>query len=157
LQKQIPDSKKEYLSHDTDTWRLDYFDKETGGYLVTHRQRIEHSKLSKNEKDKFEKEFSMSMVYAKNGYRIELLEEVPRIPSPDVTINGNLGDLKRLSGHNNIVKEAKNAVRKQGAEVVLFEFLIETKEIHKELEALKKEEIKGFYFFTDRKNNIFEI
>jgi hypothetical protein len=63
-----------------------------------------------------------------------------------VTINGNLGDLKRLSGHNNIVKEAKNAVRKQGAKVVLFEFDSITGKIHEEINKLKNIGIIGFYF-----------
>jgi hypothetical protein len=84
----------------------------------------------------------MAMVFAQNGYRIEMLEEVPRIPSPDVRIDGMLGDLKRMSSHNNIVKEAKSAVRHQGAEVALFAFPKMTEAIQGELYKLTKRGIK---------------
>jgi len=132
-------------------WRLDYFSCDNGGYLVVNKQRIEHSNLSKNEKAKFDKEYAMSLVFAKNGYKIELLEEIPRIPSPDARINGMLADLKRLSSHNNIVKEAKSAIYKQGAEIVLFEFKEMTPKIHEELSKLKKLGIEIKYFTSTSK------
>jgi hypothetical protein len=125
---------------------LDYFDELTGGYLVTHLQRIDHSLISKNERLKFEKEFGMSMVYARNGFRIEMLEELPRISSPDVLIDGRPGDLKSLSGHNNIARHAKEAVRKQGADIVLFEFGSVTDRVRTELRKLQAVEISGFYY-----------
>jgi hypothetical protein len=98
----------------------------------------------------------MAMVFARNGFRMELLEEIPRIPSPDVTINGLFADLKRVSSHNNIVKDVKKAVQKQGAEIVLFEFEKETKEIYIELLRLKKEEIPVYYYFSNNKNKIYK-
>ena len=135
-------------------WEKAYFDKFSGGFIVINKQRIAHSKLSKNEKAKFDKELDMSMVFAKRGYKIELLEEIPRIPSPDVKINGTLADLKRVSGHNNIVKNAKEAINKQGAKVVLFEIGENTKKVQEELDKLKRMGIKIHYYFIDNKNEI---
>ena len=39
-----------------DEWEKAYFDKFSSGYIVVDKQRIEYSKISKNEKDKFNKE-----------------------------------------------------------------------------------------------------
>jgi hypothetical protein len=156
-EKTIDEALHEYQSHNTQHWRHDYFNSDNGGYLVTHRQRIAHSHASKNETEKFSKEVAMAMVYTQNGFRIELLEEVPRIPSPDVTINGIFADLKRLSSHNNIVHEAKNAIYKQGADIVLFEFDKETEGIYKQLEVLKIKEIDVYYFFTGREHHVFKL
>ena len=131
-------------------WEKTFFDDLSGGYVVVNKQRIEHSKRSKNEKAKFDKEFEMSLVFAKNGCKIELLEEIPRISSPDVRINGILADLKRVSSHNNIVKEAKKAVNNQGAKIVLFEFETENDKIHKEILKLQNVGIHGKYYFTKK-------
>jgi hypothetical protein len=148
LKKYLLDSKKEYLAHDSKTWRRDYFDKKTGGYLVTNRQRIEHSKISKSERKKFKNEFEQALVYAKNGYRMEMFEEKPGIASPDVRINGILADLKRTASHNNIVNYAKKAITKQGAGVVLFEFDKMTPQIRNEIDKLKSRNIRGLYLIT---------
>jgi len=137
-----------------DEWERAYFDEYSDGFVVINKQRIIHSNTSKNEKAKFDKEFSMSKIFAKSGYKIELLEEIPRIPSPDARINGILADLKKISSHNNIVKEAKSAVYKQGAEIVLFEFENNTKKIHEELDKLKRMNIKAYYYFTENKGKI---
>ena len=138
-------------------WKKIYFDKYSGGYVVSKKQRIEHSELSKNEKAKFDKELEMSLVYAKNGYKIELLEEIPRIPSPDVKVNSILADLKKISSHNNIVKEAKRAINNQGAKILLFEFDTETDKIHKEILKLQNIGIHGKYYFTKRKDIIHDF
>ncbi|MDR1223692.1 MAG: hypothetical protein LBL07_12575 [Tannerella sp.] len=90
----------------------------------------------------------MSLVFAKNGDKIELLEEIPRIPSPDVKINGILADLKRVSGHNNIIKYANRAIYQQGAELILFQFDTMDDQIIAAINALKKRNIKGMYFVT---------
>jgi hypothetical protein len=96
-------------------------------------------------------------VFAENGYKIEMLKEVPRVPSPDVTINGVKADLKRITSHNNVVREAKSAIRKQGAEAVLFEFKKETDEIHNELLQLKKYDIHGYYYFSNNHDKIYSF
>jgi hypothetical protein len=49
--------------------------------------RIEHSKASKNEKAKFDKEHDISMALAQNGYKIEMLKEIPGVSSSGITIN----------------------------------------------------------------------
>jgi hypothetical protein len=157
LQKQIIDSRKEYLSHDVETWRRDYFDREKGGYLVIHRQRIEHSKISKNEKDKFDKEYAMSMVFAQNGYRIEMLKERSGLSSSDITINGITAELKKTSSHNNIISYAKKATRKQGAKMVLFEFDRMNVETMKELMKLKGLNIPIKYYLTNDKPRIIDL
>jgi hypothetical protein len=155
LQKFTVDSRNEYLGHDTKQWQREFFNKENGGYLLVDKERVAHSKVSKNEKAKFDKEYAMSMVFAKNGYKIEMLKKVPRVSSPDVTINGMKADLKCISGHNNIVRDAKKAVRKQGAEMALFEFEKETKEIYNEIEKLSGKGIHGRYYFTGKESKIY--
>jgi hypothetical protein len=137
-----------YNAYDANVWTKACFDEKTGGYVVVDKQRIEHSKASKNEKAKLDKEQAMAMVFAKNGYKIEMLKEIPGVSSPDVRFNGMLADLKSLAGHNNIVKRAKKAVKEQGAEVVLFEFGKMTHDIQSELIKLKNLGISTKYFVT---------
>ena len=132
-------------------WRCDYFNHDNGGYLVVDKQRIEHSKISKNEKAKFDKEYAMSMVFAQNGYRIEMLRERPGFSSSDITINGIMAELKKTSSHNNMLKYAKKAIDKQGAKIVLFEFESMSGKIHEELNKLKILEIKVKYFTSENK------
>jgi hypothetical protein len=156
-QKNIPEALSEYHAYDTQYWRRDYFNHDNGGYLVTHRQRIARSHISKNETAKFTKELNMAIAFAQHGFRMELLEELPGVSSPDVTINGIFAELKRLYSHNNIIRGAKKAVHKQGAEILLFQFDNETDAIHKELEALKRLNIRACYFFTGRELYIYAI
>jgi hypothetical protein len=156
-QKITADSRREYLQHDAKEWKREYFNRENGGYLVVDRGRIEHSKVSKNERAKFDKEYAMAKVFAENGYKIEMLKEVPGVSSPDVTINGVKAELKRVSSHNNIVKYAQKAVKKQGAEVVLFEFEKETEAIKTELIGLKREGISAYYYYSSNKGSIYVL
>ena len=151
----IDKAKKEYESLDENYVRK-YFNDTNGGYLAIDKARIEASKLSKNETAKFIKEEAMSMVYAQAGYKIKLLKEVPGISSPDVLIDGVLADLKKTAGHNNILKYAKKATTEQGAEMILFEFEKETKEVYKELEELKSKKIKAMYFFSGKESKIYK-
>jgi hypothetical protein len=148
LQKFTVDSRKEYLQHDKEQWKREYFNKENGGYLLVDRERIAHSKISKNERAKFDKEYEMAKVFAQNGYKVEMLKEIPGVSSSDVLINGISVDLKRVSGHKNIAGYAKKAIRKQGAEIVLFEFNVMTHDIQDELVKLKKLGINVKYFIT---------
>ncbi|MDD3945027.1 MAG: hypothetical protein PHS38_09970, partial [Bacteroidales bacterium] len=157
LQKQIIDSRQEYLQYDTKSWRRDYFDRNNGGYLVVDRERIGHSTINKNEKVKFDKEYRMCEVFAKNGYKIEILKERPGISSSDIRLNGIMAELKKTSSHNNIMNYAKKAIDKQGAKIVLFEFGKETKEIHLELLKLKKENIRVYYYFSRQKDMIYKL
>jgi hypothetical protein len=144
----LKEAKLKYNAYNPEDWTKAYFDEHSGGYIAVNKERIENSKKSKNEKAKFDKEFEMSLVFAKNGDKIELLEEIPRIPSPDVKINGILADLKRVSGHNNIVKYANRAIYQQGAELILFQFDKMDDQIIAAINALKKRNVKGMYFVT---------
>ena len=144
--KIIKEAREKYDAYDETVWEKAYFDEGSGGYVALNRKRIEYSEVSKNEKAKFDKEFNMSRVFAENGYKIEMLEEIPRIPSPDVTINGILADLKSVSGHNNIVKYATKAIYQQGAELILFRFDMMDELILAAINALKLRKIKGMYF-----------
>ncbi|MDR1864374.1 MAG: hypothetical protein LBR08_02265 [Bacteroidales bacterium] len=157
LQKQITDSRKEYLSHDVETWRRSYFNRENGGYLVVRRQRIEHSKISKNERAKFDKEYAMCMVFAQNGYRTEMLKERSGFSSSDITINGVTAELKKTSSHNNIVSYAKKAIDKQGAKMVLFAFDTMNVETMKELIKLRGLNIPIKYYLTNDKTHIIDL
>lgn len=151
----IMDSKKEYESLDKNYVRK-YFNETNGGYLAIDKARIEASKLSKNETTKFFKEEAMSKVYAQAGYKIKLLKEVPGVSSPDSLIDDIFADLKKTASHNNIFKYAKKAISDQGAEMILFEFEKETKEIYKELEGLKSKKIKAMYFFSGKETKIYK-
>lgn len=132
-------------------WQKEYFNGSNGGFLATHKQRIEAGEASKNERLKFEKESEMCQSFARAGYRIEHQAEQPGISSPDVLIDGMKADLKRVSSHNNVVKYARKATEKQGAECVLFQIDDMTDQMRSELNALKRRKIKVLYFVTDEK------
>ena len=137
-------------------WKKEYFDERSGGYVVVDKNRLSKSQVSKNETAKFEKEFGMTKVFANNGYRIEMLNEISRESSSDVRIDGLFADLKRTSSHNNIVKYAKKATRNQGADIVLFQFDELTPEIRFEINILMKMNIHGKYFVTGS-NTLYEF
>ncbi len=149
-------AREEFHGHDNSVWSKEYFDEKSGGYVVVHRQRIKHSKINKTERAKYEKEFYMAKIFAQNGYRVEMLQEIIGYSSPDVTINGILADLKRTEGINNIVKYARKAIRRQGAEIVLFQFDNNSAKLRLELLELKSGGYKALYFFTG-KNKVYEI
>ena len=135
-------------------WEKAYFDELSGGYVVVDKQRIAYSKISKNEKDKFDKEYAMCVVFAQNGYKIEMLKERPGFSSSDITINGTMAELKQTSSHNNMLNYAKKAIDKQGAKIVIFEFKNDTKKIQEELDKMKRMNMKVYYYFTDYKDKI---
>lgn len=135
-------------------WQKDYFNGNNGGFLATHRDRKEAGEVNKNERKKYEKELEMCRVFARGGYRIEHLPEQPGVSSPDVTIDGRPADLKRVSSHNNIVRHAVKAVKKQGAEEVLFQVDTMTDEVRREFTLLKKMKIKVRYFVTGEEKSI---
>jgi hypothetical protein len=85
---------------------------------------------------KLEKERSMAMVFARVGHRVVMLEEIPGVSSPDVLIDGTPAELKSVKGHNNIVHYAKEAIRKQQAELVLIEFDVVNERTQKEIRKL---------------------
>lgn len=148
--RRIAENKKKYEKLDK-RWEKVFFDEKKGGYLAIDKKRIKAAELSKNEQKKLHKEKRVATVYAQNGNRIELWEEDLRLSSPDGSINNVPMDLKSLESHNNIIKYAKKAIRKQGAEIVLFEFETINKYIHKELNKLTDLGIKYQYFARNKK------
>lgn len=144
-------SRREYNAYGADMARV-LFDHKTGGYVVAHPSRLAHGNISKNEREKLKKEIRMAEVFARNGYRIEMLEEADRKSAPDVLINGIKGDFKSVSSENNVVRYAKKAFKKQGAEVVLFEIDAMTREIYTEL--LKAKEKGGRIFYYSQKDRV---
>lgn len=129
----------------------------TGGYVVSHVSRFENSKKNKNEQAKYEKETAMCRVLAQKGYQIEMLEEKPGISSPDITIDGITADLKRVAGGGNIVKYADKAMKKQGADAIVFQFDTSTERIYLELLKLKRKGYKVYYFFTGKEREVYEL
>jgi len=155
MYKNLAARKTKYNNYNSDQYEKVMYNKKNGGYLVIDKKRIEFSTKSKNEKLKFEKERSMSLNYAKAGYAIEMLEEIPGVPSPDVRFNTTKGDMKKISSHNNIVNEARDAIYKKKADIILFEFTVETKDIYLRLDRLRKMKIKAYYYFTGREDIIY--
>lgn len=111
---------KEFRGYSRD-WEKTYFDSETGGFLVTHKERIESAKQSPNEREKFDKEQSMCIDLANQGHKIEHLLDKGRKKGEtyDIHFDGLKADLKSVSSHNNIEKYVRHAVRDQGAKVVI--------------------------------------
>lgn len=108
-------------------WVGVHFDARSGGFVAGRAARVlprraDGAPKSKNMLKVLEKEVAMCRAFAARGYQMLLLEEVPRVSSPDVLINGVPAELKSLQSAKQIVARAKKAVGQQGAELVLFEF-----------------------------------
>lgn len=91
----------------------------------------------------------MCDTFARNGHWIEMLEEVARVPSPDVMINNVPADLKSISSYKQVVKHAKHATRDQNAEIVLFEFHSHSIGLEMELDKVRRLGIRGYYYYSD--------
>ena len=136
-------------------WEKAYFDKFSGGYIVIDKQRIEQGNINKQEKEKYDREFNMCQILAKNGYKVEYLKLTEG--SFDIKLNGISADLKKTASHNNILDYAKKAVYKQGAKLVIFEFEKETAHIKEELKKLKEKGISIKYYFSNNTNKIKDL
>jgi len=150
---QIKEARAQYDSYNSNEWKKNFFEEDSGGYLVTEKARIAQSKKSDNEFKKFDKEQGMCKVLAHKGFAVEHLDD-KNGNSYDVHLNGIKADLKKTGSHNNIIKYAKEAVRVQGAEIVVFEFEKETDMIYAEILQLKRKGIRGIYYFSNRKDVI---
>jgi hypothetical protein len=155
LQKFTIDSSREYLRHDVRQWQRDYFNRDNGGYLAVDKQRIERGRLNKDEQEKYNKEYDMCLTLAQNGYKVEYLKEVEG--KYDINLNGESADLKKTKSHNHIIDYAKKAIYRQDAKMVIFEFENETTKIHEKLRQLKSMGIKGKYYFSNDKSNVYDI
>ena len=139
---------QEYNSYG-DEWEKAYFDKDSDGYLAVEKQRIEQGNINKQEKEKYNKEYNMCLRLAKNGYKVEYLKMTDG--SFDIYLNNISADLKKTGSHNDILSYAQKATRKQGAEIVVFEFEFMNSKIHEELNKLKMIGIKVKYFTSEDK------
>ncbi len=148
IKEKIQRSYERYHSYDLKVWSLEFFDPKAGGYVVVDLRRIAHSEKSKNERKKYKDELEMATVFAKNGYRMEMLEEDSRRFKYDVRINGSPADMKRIKNTNNIMRAASRAIRKQNSKIVLFQFNKDELRVHLDLIKLKRKGIKVLYFFT---------
>ncbi len=119
-------------------------------------ERERHSHISRNERLKHNKEREMALVFARNGYSVEMLKEIPRVSSPDVRIDGIPAELKSTASAANILNYAKKATRKQGAQIVLFQFDEMTAIVTERLKKLSQMGIHGKYFIKG-KNIIFDF
>ena len=154
-EQHIKEARAKFDAYSTSEYDKSYFDEDSGGYIVTNRKRIEHAQTSKNETEKFQKEYEQALVFAKNGHEIEFLKGGSSVNLPDIKFDGVFADLKRTSSHNNITNYAKKAIREQNAKIVLFQFDNETEKIYLELFKLKnKYGIEAHYFFTG-KNKVY--
>ena len=140
------DSFIEYHGHDNKQWEKTYYHQKSGGYLVRDRARVQKGTINSNEAKKLAKETRMATTFAKAGYKVEMLKEVTRVPSPDVLINGVKAELKSVESYKKIVKHAKKAIGKQKAEIVLFEFEAFGSDHIGELMKLKAMNIHGLYY-----------
>ena len=147
----MQDALEKYNSYGGE-WIKAYFDELSGGYLVVDKQRIEQGSINKQEKIKYDKEYNMCLILAQNGYKVEYLKITES--SFDIYLNGISADLKKTSGSGNIVRYAKKAIHEQGAKIVIFEFEKESIEIYAKLEHVKKINIHGKYYFSNKKNFI---
>ena len=115
--------------------------------LIVNPERRAFADTNKREKEKFEKEYRMASTYARFGHKVEMLEEVPGISSPDALIDGLKVDFKSLKSANNIERHAKDAIFKQGSDEVWFEFTTKSDRIIATIEDLAQKGIHGRYYF----------
>ncbi len=118
-----------------------------GGELSVHPSRLENANRNKQERAKFEKEYAMCETLARNGHNVKMIQEIAGVSSPDILIDGRKADLKSTKGTGNNVKYGKKAVKKQDADIVIFEFEEMSPEIQMELKKLAlRLGIHGMYF-----------
>ncbi len=110
------------------------------------QSRLDNALKSKNEFAKFEKEITMCKVAVKNGHSVEMLEEIPGVSSCDILLDGKKCELKSINQASNIHKHAKKAIKKQGAEQILFELGKWGTDFETEIQILKGKGIHGFYY-----------
>lgn len=149
--KAMEDARRQYQAYRKQTWEKAGFNTKNGGYLVINKSRLAASKISKRELLKFQKEKAIADTLANAGYKIEMLEEIAGVSSPDARLNGILVDFKKTGSPKNVLKYAKKAIHKQGAERLVFEFEHETQAVYDVIEELKRKGFKAYYFFSGRK------
>jgi hypothetical protein len=135
-------SLQQLVDMDGKTYRADYYS-DNGGLLMTSRARVDEGNKNKQEKEKFDKEHAMCLKLAKVNHIVDYRASVEG--EFDIFLDGKKADLKQTNSHNNIVKYGKKAIRKQGADLVVFEFGEINAHILNELAALQRIGIHGYY------------
>lgn len=133
-----------------------FFDIRSGGYVVTHKDRIRSGNVSKDEKSKFNKEQTMAIDLAQAGHRVEHLSDIgrKRKQTYDIHLDGTKADLKSVGSHNNIEKYTKHAVREQGAKAVVIrveDTAIKSKAMKALRDAKRKYKCRIIYYFQSEK------
>lgn len=133
---------KEFRAYSRE-WEKTYFDHSTGGYVVTHKERIKSGESSKQEFEKFKKEQEMCQDLAAQGHKIEHLSDTNRKKGQtyDIHYDGKKADLKSVSSHNNVKSYVKHAVKEQGASTVI---------VRIEEKAKKAEVVKALHSAKNR-------
>lgn len=123
------------------------YESASGGQVITQQGRIDQANKSKNEKQKYEKEKAMCETLADNGHSVVHLDDQNiEGGSYDILLDGVKTDLKSLESSSNISKRASTAIKKQGAEMVVFQLKKIDATAHKEINKLIEKGIHGYYF-----------
>ena len=132
--------------------RFKRFCPETGGYLATSWKRIEEAEKSNQETKKYEREHHICIVYAKNGHRIKHLPDRKDNGEGtyDAICDGVKADIKKTGSTNNIIKYASRAIKKQEAEMILFEFEKWDNDFRELVDELVRKGYPGMYFITGK-------
>ena len=156
----IRKSYRKYNSYDENQWEKTAFFPQTGGYVVTSKNRILESAKNNQTQSDYSKEKSMATTYASWGFQIEHLEDMKQKGGnpdvrlnrrgPHIRVNGQLADLKRVESEKKVYDRGRDAITKNGAKIVMFEFAFprEGKVWRKRLNALKDNNWHGYYYFT---------
>lgn len=148
LGDRVTESKMLFEQYDEETWHRVHLDKKSGGYVVEEKSRVKQAQKSKQERMKYEKEKSMCEFMAQKGHRVEFLNDRDRADgSYDIRIDGLRADLKQMSSANNIIKKAKDAIKRQKAEIVVFEFTEKNEAIIEKIHELQRKGFKFYYYF----------
>lgn len=142
-----------------DEWEQSYIPEPGSGFVMTERARIEESKASNSERQKFEKEMRMCKVLADNGHAIEYLHGTgrPEGQTYDITMNGTKADLKCVTGGaGNIVKYVKKALNEQGSEAVVLEMPSPDKKFFDALAEARRKCVGRIFFYVKGENIIKE-
>ena len=145
--------KDKFSSYDRTSWKHSYLSKREDGFVVTEKQRLEEAKPSKNEREKFRKEYRMCRVAADNGHEVEFLHGTGRAAGQtyDIRLDGIPTDLKSTDGYNNIERYASKAFHKQGTQAILYELKEGTPEVYRALNSVRRKypQLQIFFYFKD--------
>ncbi len=137
-------------------WKKYGFNFLNGGYLVTQRRRLRFKKNSQ-EIEKYQKEHAMCLVLKQHGFRVEHLSDEKKDGTYDIHLNGIPADLKRTMGFGNIIKYASEAIKKQNAKIIVFQFDDWNDKFVGKINELKRKKFHGYYFITGKEIEMYEF